>query len=83
MLELKDHQFCMCQYRWSNAVRNPRCPHAHVHWIPQEKFKIWLYKDKSTGQMKGDGTVTYEDPFSAGSAVQWFNGKEFKGAPRN
>lgn len=47
---------------------------------PQEKFKIWLYKDKATGQMKGDGTVTYEDPFSAGSAVQWFNGKEFKGA---
>ena len=47
---------------------------------PQEKHKIWLYKDKATGQPKGDGTVTYEDPFSAGSAVQWFNGKEFKGA---
>ena len=29
--------------------------------------------------MKGDGTVTYEDPFSAASAVQWFNDKEFKG----
>jgi hypothetical protein len=24
-------------------------------------------------------TITYEDPFSAGSAVQWFNGKEWKG----
>ena len=28
---------------------------------------------------QGDGTVSYEDPFSAASAVQWFNGKEFKG----
>ena len=46
----------------------------------QNKHKVWLYKDKQTGQMKGDGTVTYEDPFSAASAVQWFNNKEFKGA---
>lgn len=23
--------------------------------------------------------MTYEDPFSAGSAVEWFNDKEFKG----
>ena len=46
----------------------------------QNKHKVWLYKDKQTGQMKGDGTVTYEDPFSAASAVQWFNDKEFKGA---
>lgn len=29
--------------------------------------------------LQGDGTVTYQDPFSAASAVQWFNGKEFKG----
>lgn len=32
-----------------------------------------------TSAMQGDGTVTYQDPFSAASAVQWFNGKEFKG----
>eukprot|EP00208_Stichococcus_sp_RCC1054_P001442 CAMPEP_0206142158 /NCGR_PEP_ID=MMETSP1473-20131121/15841_1 /ASSEMBLY_ACC=CAM_ASM_001109 /TAXON_ID=1461547 /ORGANISM="Stichococcus sp, Strain RCC1054" /LENGTH=138 /DNA_ID=CAMNT_0053537043 /DNA_START=244 /DNA_END=657 /DNA_ORIENTATION=- len=42
--------------------------------------KVWLYKDKATGKPKGDGTVTYEDPFSAASAVSWFNGKEFKGS---
>lgn len=41
--------------------------------------KIWLYRDKATGALKGDGTVSYEDPFSAGSAVEWFNGKEWKG----
>lgn len=41
--------------------------------------KIWLYRDKATGGLKGDGTVTYDDPFSAASAVQWFNDKEWKG----
>jgi hypothetical protein len=44
-----------------------------------KKPKIWLYRDKETGALKGDGTVTYEDPFSAGSAVQWFSGKEWNG----
>lgn len=43
------------------------------------KPKIWLYRDKSTGGLKGDGTVSYEDPFSASSAVEWFNKKEWKG----
>lgn len=41
--------------------------------------KIWLYRDKSTGGLKGDGTVSYDDPFSAASAVEWFNNKEWKG----
>jgi RNA recognition motif-containing protein len=41
--------------------------------------KIWVYRDKATGEPKGDATVSYEDPFSAGSAVSWFNDKEFKG----
>ncbi|KAJ9534993.1 hypothetical protein QJQ45_029647, partial [Haematococcus lacustris] len=42
------------------------------------KKKIWLYRDKDTGALKGDGTVTYEDPFSASSAVEWFNNKDWK-----
>jgi RNA-binding protein FUS len=41
--------------------------------------KIWLYRDKGTGELKGDGTVSYEDPFSAASAIEWFNNKEWKG----
>ncbi|EIE25454.1 hypothetical protein COCSUDRAFT_61671 [Coccomyxa subellipsoidea C-169] len=44
------------------------------------KPKIWLYRDKATNALKGDGTVSYEDPFSAASAVQWFNGKDFNGS---
>ena len=40
-----------------------------------KKSKVWLYRDKATGALKGDGTVTYEDPFSAASAVSWFHGK--------
>lgn len=43
------------------------------------KAKIHLYRNKETGALKGDGTVSYEDPFSAGSAVSWFHQKEFKG----
>jgi hypothetical protein len=41
--------------------------------------KIYLYRDKATGEMKGDGTVSYEDPFSAASAVEWFHNKDWKG----
>mmetsp|Transcript_6540 Transcript_6540/g.15713 ORF Transcript_6540/g.15713 Transcript_6540/m.15713 type:complete len:288 (-) Transcript_6540:571-1434(-) len=41
--------------------------------------KVWLYKDKETGVLKGDGTIAFEDPFAAGSAVSWFNGTEFRG----
>ena len=41
--------------------------------------QIWLYRDKVTGQLKGDGTVSYEDPFSAASAIEWFHKKEWQG----
>lgn len=41
--------------------------------------KIWIYRDKATGAPKGDATVSYDDPFSAASAVQWFNNKDWKG----
>ena len=41
------------------------------------KLRIFLYTDRNTGAPKGEGTVTYEDPSAAQSAVQWFNGKEF------
>ena len=49
-----------------------------LHCLPAH-VQVWIYRDKATGQPKGDGTVTYEDPFTAGSAVSWFSGKEFKG----
>eukprot|EP00200_Dunaliella_tertiolecta_P020012 CAMPEP_0202405404 /NCGR_PEP_ID=MMETSP1128-20130828/6988_1 /ASSEMBLY_ACC=CAM_ASM_000463 /TAXON_ID=3047 /ORGANISM="Dunaliella tertiolecta, Strain CCMP1320" /LENGTH=106 /DNA_ID=CAMNT_0049010079 /DNA_START=87 /DNA_END=403 /DNA_ORIENTATION=+ len=42
--------------------------------------KIWLYRNKDTGALKGDGTVSYDDPFTAASAVDWFNDKEWKGS---
>lgn len=42
--------------------------------------KIWLYRDKVTNEPKGDATVTYEDPYAASAAVEWFNNKEFHGA---
>ncbi|CAL1381253.1 unnamed protein product [Linum trigynum] len=42
--------------------------------------KIWLYRDKTTNEPKGDATVTYEDPHAALAAVEWFNNKEFHGS---
>ncbi|XP_044578678.1 RNA-binding protein cabeza-like isoform X3 [Cotesia glomerata] len=44
------------------------------------KPKIWMYKDKSTGKSKGEATVTYDDQAAAHSAIEWFNGKQFKGS---
>lgn len=36
--------------------------------------KVWLYRNKATGAIKGDGTVTYEDPSAADGAINWFHG---------
>jgi hypothetical protein len=36
-----------------------------------KKPKVWIYRDKSTGQPKGDATFSYEDPPSAPAAVKW------------
>ncbi|PSN34442.1 hypothetical protein C0J52_21641 [Blattella germanica] len=44
------------------------------------KPKIWMYKDKITGKPKGEATVTYDDANAARSAIDWFDGKDFKGA---
>lgn len=45
-----------------------------------QRPKIWMYKDKATGRMKGECTVTFDDPYTAKSAIQWFDGKAFMGS---
>lgn len=45
-----------------------------------QKPKIWIYRDKATGQGKGECTITFDDPHTASSAIDWFDGKDFKGA---
>ncbi|XP_077063688.1 TATA-binding protein-associated factor 2N isoform X3 [Siphateles boraxobius] len=42
---------------------------------------INLYTDKATGRLKGEATVSFDDPPSAKAAIDWFDGKEFKGRP--
>ncbi|KAF9607579.1 hypothetical protein IFM89_036941 [Coptis chinensis] len=42
--------------------------------------KIWFYRNKETNELKGDTTVTYEDPHAALAAVEWFNNKDFHGS---
>lgn len=37
--------------------------------------KIWIYKDKATGEGKGEATITYEDEEAAQAAITWFNSK--------
>lgn len=36
--------------------------------------KIWIYRTPN-GESKGEATVTYDDPYTANSAIDWFNGK--------
>lgn len=41
--------------------------------------KIWIYKDKATGEGKGEATVTYDDEEAATAAINWFDNKEILG----
>eukprot|EP00240_Pyramimonas_obovata_P015130 CAMPEP_0118924224 /NCGR_PEP_ID=MMETSP1169-20130426/2455_1 /TAXON_ID=36882 /ORGANISM="Pyramimonas obovata, Strain CCMP722" /LENGTH=189 /DNA_ID=CAMNT_0006865315 /DNA_START=139 /DNA_END=706 /DNA_ORIENTATION=- len=45
----------------------------------QWPFAIKMYKDDS-GKLKGDGTVTYEDPSAAQAAPDFFNGYSMRGS---
>ncbi|XP_069768225.1 RNA-binding protein FUS-like isoform X2 [Narcine bancroftii] len=40
---------------------------------------INLYTDKVTGKLKGEATVSFDDPPSAKAAINWFDGKDFHG----
>ncbi|KAI8897402.1 hypothetical protein BC833DRAFT_594077 [Globomyces pollinis-pini] len=42
--------------------------------------KVWIYRDKVSGMIKGDATVTYADPSAADGAINWFDGKPFEGS---
>ncbi len=36
---------------------------------------INLYTDKATGRLKGEATVSFDDPPSAKAAITWFDGR--------
>ena len=36
---------------------------------------INLYTDRETGKLKGEATVSFDDPPSAKAAIDWFDGK--------
>ncbi|NXP83425.1 FUS protein, partial [Ramphastos sulfuratus] len=35
---------------------------------------INLYTDRETGKLKGEATVSFDDPPSAKAAIDWFDG---------
>ncbi len=39
--------------------------------------KILIYKDKTTGEGKGEATITYEDEEAAQAVINWYDRKEF------
>ena len=43
------------------------------------KPNIWIYKNRDTGEQKGEATVTYDDPAAAESAITCFDRKYFNG----
>ncbi|KAG2459346.1 MMP28 protein, partial [Polypterus senegalus] len=55
------------------------------------KPMINLYTDKATGRLKGEATVSFDDPPSAKAAIDWFDGSRggfggrgsFGGEPKN
>jgi len=57
------------------------CKIGVIKWDKKSnRDKIWIYKDKSTGSIKGDATITYEDPPTAQAAIDWFDGHDFFGS---
>lgn len=44
-----------------------------------QKPKVWIYRDKESGASKGECTITYDDPHTASSAIEWFDGKDMRG----
>ncbi|NWW19389.1 FUS protein, partial [Falcunculus frontatus] len=37
---------------------------------------INLYTDRETGKLKGEATVSFDDPPSAKAAIDWFDGQQ-------
>lgn len=52
-------------------------------WSPSKVNKktglpmINLYTDRETGKLKGEATVSFDDPPSAKAAIDWFDGAFF------
>ncbi|NWI93740.1 FUS protein, partial [Pitta sordida] len=42
---------------------------------------INLYTDRETGKLKGEATVSFDDPPSAKAAIDWFDGGDAQNPP--
>jgi RNA-binding protein FUS len=62
-------------YSWLDVIKT-----GVFFWKNDRKTgapKIWIYKDKTTGEGKGEATITYDDEEAAQAAINWYNGKIF------
>ena len=41
------------------------------------KPKIWVYKDRQTREGKGEATITFINPDSAQTAINYYHGSSF------
>ncbi|NXF78917.1 FUS protein, partial [Sclerurus mexicanus] len=44
---------------------------------------INLYTDRETGKLKGEATVSFDDPPSAKAAIDWFDGERPRNHPKS
>lgn len=70
------------------SLRRRRKQASSVHWRPSSpdlsctlnvECRHVPHATSHAGELKGDGKITYDDAYAAGSAVEIFDGKEFEG----
>ncbi len=69
----------MCERCWRRKAKR-RAAISDLLQQLQAQRQMQHVISKRLLPLQGDGTVSYDDPYSAASAVEWFNGKEFQGA---
>ena len=56
----------------------PVCERISALFLQHDKRNnrqsVNMYKNKMTGEFKGEAMITYDDPQAAKAAIEWFNG---------
>ena len=66
---------CFCRH--ATTVKSVADYFKHIGIKTNKKTRqsmINLYTDRETGKLKGEATVSFDDPPSAKAAIDWFDG---------